>query len=548
MKEQNNSFNPNDWVDNSNTFNNNHPIIDHAKDNIAKAINGEKHYVLCKAAFLLGGYVGGGEIAEMEARNGLRDAISNKSGVKNLNSAFMTIDKCLEAGKRKPLTGQLSSKRTKAYLQDFDYSKFSEQSIEGQTEKLENLPSFPVEVFPKFIQDLIIKANETVRFPVNYLGASILFTVSAIIGNAFKVSVRHTQQETGLLYMAIVGAPGVNKSHPLKFALRKLYEIEEQLFKEYALVKDSFEVEMENYNNLPPKERSLHSKPSEPVKKEIIVSDITFEAMIDVHANNPKGLCMYRDELRGVFNDLNKYRKGSDLEFLLSNWNSHPIKSNRKSDANSYFIKNPYIPIIGTIQKEILIETFRGEMMKNGLIDRFLFVFPESEVKPYFSDGVLPDDYIESYQNAINQLYNLRRENEEVVCRFSNEAFEVFKSWYNENADRMNNERSELVKGLYSKLETYVARFALLLELLSTVNNQTSGLTISLPSVEGAIKLADYFRQTSIYVREMMGNTSEEPNDAIMVKRLSKKGFSLRKIGEMMGLSHSQVGKLLKKS
>ena len=62
-------------------------------------------------------------------------------------------------------------------------------------------------------------------------------------------------------------------------------------------------------------------------KPEIIVSDITFEAMIDVHANNTKGLCMYRDELRGVFNDLNKYRKGSDLEFLLSNWNSHPIKS-----------------------------------------------------------------------------------------------------------------------------------------------------------------------------------------------------------------------------
>ena len=62
-------------------------------------------------------------------------------------------------------------------------------------------------------------------------------------------------------------------------------------------------------------------------------------------------------------------------------------------------------------------------------------------------------------------------------------AFEVFKSWYNENADLMNNEKSESMKSLYSKLETYVSRFALILELLSFSLGETDNFTIRLSSM-----------------------------------------------------------------
>ena len=348
--------------------------------------------------------------------------------------------------------------------------------------------------------------------------------------------------------MGLVGSPGVNKSHPLKFALKPLYEIEEQLYEEFALAKSSFDQELENYNNLKPKDRVSDSKPVEPVKSEIIVSDITLEAMVDVHSVNPKGLCMYRDELRGIFNDLNKYRKGSDLQFLLSNWNSFAIKSNRKSDSNSYYIKCPYIPIIGTIQNEILIEAFKGEMMKNGLIDRFLFVFPESEEKPYYSNGQLPESIIEPYRKAMQTLFELKNTHSETVCKFSGEAFEVFKSWYNENADLMNSEKTEIMKSLYSKLETYVSRFALILELLSFSLGETDNFTIRLSSIEGAIRLAEYFKKTAIYVRNLISKPSGELSKSETAKLLSKQGMSLRQIGDMMRLSHTQVGKLLKKS
>jgi len=73
---------------------------------------------------------------------------------------------------------------------------------------------FPVEVFPKAIQEIIIATKETLGFPVDFIGASILYAASVAIGNTCKVEIKGGFQEGAVLYLAIVARPGTNKTHP----------------------------------------------------------------------------------------------------------------------------------------------------------------------------------------------------------------------------------------------------------------------------------------------------------------------------------------------
>lgn len=74
-----------------------------AEKMIDRAVDGEKHTELLKAARLLGGYVAGGSGDEAEAIDALRKAIEHKPGVKDLNGAYKTIEDGIEYGKGAPL-------------------------------------------------------------------------------------------------------------------------------------------------------------------------------------------------------------------------------------------------------------------------------------------------------------------------------------------------------------------------------------------------------------------------------------------------------------
>ena len=81
---------------------------------------------------------------------------------------------------------------------------------------------FPVEVFPNAIQEIIATTNESLSFPTDFIGASLLYAVSVSIGNTHSVEIKKGWQESAVLYLSIVGRPGTNKSHPVSFALQPI--------------------------------------------------------------------------------------------------------------------------------------------------------------------------------------------------------------------------------------------------------------------------------------------------------------------------------------
>ncbi|THD66825.1 DUF3987 domain-containing protein [Robertkochia marina] len=385
------------------------------------------------------------------------------------------------------------------------------ETFKNHLKDLRKENSFPVEAFPDHVQRIINETNQSLNFPIDFIGASLLFATSVSIGNSYKAIFKEGWEEKAVLYMAIVGAPGTNKSHPFTFALKPIEEKDRQSHKDYERQKAEFDA-LQNLSKKELKEQELE-EPIKPIWEQHLVTDFTPEALTDIHRFNNKGLGVYADELASWFNNFNRYNKGSEEQFWLTSWSCKPIRINRKT-VDPVYIASPFISVAGTIQPGVLNDLAENRT-RNGFLDRILFAIPDQIKKESWSDKDLKAEVPEVWSRILNTLLQSHVSIDESgapapsVLRFSKEAKQRVMDWQERNTDLINEEESEALQGIYSKLEVYAIRLSLCLELLHYSCKQGSNQTISLETVEKALKLVEYFRNTAIKAYKVISN--EDP-------------------------------------
>ena len=80
---------------------------------------------------------------------------------------------------------------------------------------------------------------------------------------------------------------------------------------------------------------------------------------------------------------------------------------------------------------------------------------------------------------------------------FNTEARTLLYHWQHKNTDLCNSEMDEVLVGVYSKLDIYVIRFSLILQLSRWACDESDKKEIDSTSVEGAISIVEYFRITA---------------------------------------------------
>jgi len=214
---------------------------------------------------------------------------------------------------------------------------------------------FPISIFPSKIQKIIREVNDCYVFPIDYVGAAMLVAVSVAVGNTHLARMKEGWDESAILYMALIGRPGANKSHPLSFAMRPFvehdYEQNRIYEKQYLEYQDQLEMSRKERA-----EKGIDVCLREPIRRRFLVSDITPEGLSLIHSQNRRGLCLLSDELSAWVKNFNRYNNGSEEQFWLSVFSAKPTMSDRKSSRSSIFIKRPFISVIGTMQKRILSE------------------------------------------------------------------------------------------------------------------------------------------------------------------------------------------------
>lgn len=386
----------------------------------------------------------------------------------------------------------------------------AELKTKSEAERKAKQNLFPVAVFPKAVQEIITATNESLNFPIDFIGASMLYAVSVSIGNTHKVEIMKGWQENAVLYLSIVGRAGTNKSHPISFALKPIEQRDNLKFLKYQKQKQEYDTIV----NLTKKEREQqgYDEPLKPIWEQHLVTDFTPEALIDVHKFNKRGIGVYADELASWFKNFNRYNKGSEEQFWLSNWSGKPIRINRKTSEPTY-IPLPFISVAGTIQPGVLNE-LANNRTENGFLDRLLFVVPDNLKKEYWSEKELSPSIVENWHTIISNLLDVviiqddTNNPQPEILRFTLEAKQLLFKWQRELTDQSNKPENEAISGINAKIEMYAVRLALILQMIRYACNEDNKQAIGVEALHGALKLVEYFKITATKVHSIVSNAS----------------------------------------
>ena len=344
----------------------------------------------------------------------------------------------------------------------------------------EFLTSFPLNVFPIQIQELIKNASETIGFNKDYLSAAILSVAATAIGNSVEIF-NGSYYSKSILWISIIGTRGSGKTHPLSFALKPLevkdneaYILYQQLLNEY------------NAND---------KKGDKPHYIKQIIKDFTPEKLAEFLQFNEKGVIISQDELMKWINAFDQYKKGGDQQLYLELFNGGTLTVDRVS-KDPIRVPKTNVNILGGMQPEILKGMAKNNRSEDGFLDRFLFVYPDKNLPVFFKGLDIEEIHKDNYTKLINNLYNAP--NQTIKANESN--IKTYKVWQHKKVIEC--QKDNLEAPIQAKLETYVWRLALVIEMMHQASNGSFNDKLSDESMSKAIALVEYFRYNTLKVHD----------------------------------------------
>lgn len=455
----------------------------------------------------------------------------------------------------KYFNGDFTKAASELYSNGYGSRKVQKPKVILSKEKVTEIESditFPLDVFPEDLHTYITECHRTLGLSPDYMGCSLLWLTSVIVGNAFTCEIRTGWIENATMWISVVGKAGIGKTPSINQMLFPLMKVNNREIKKYIKQYARY-VE---YEKLDKKQKEYSEEIRKPMRTQFIVNDITLEALVDMHEENKNAVGVFKDELAGWFKDMNKYRQGSDLEFWLSSWSGKSVSLNRKT-AKSSFVEKPLIPVLGGIQPSIFDQFNTEENKDNGFTDRMLISYPELFVD-FYNNNQLSEELVEWYSAYIIKFYdmvkskyvkyNLDDEIDPLKVVFSSPAQAEYERIFNKITKMQNSdEENEYMKSMLPKQKAYVARFALLLNCLWAFDNQQNVPfeLIMEQSILKAEKLSDYFISMSKKVK-IDSNKKKDLKKVVTAEKGKSKAEIFKKMfQENPELNRSQAAELL---
>jgi hypothetical protein len=400
--------------------------------------------------------------------------------------------------------GDFSESAKEIYKQGYG-TRIVKKQIEVEKKDLPKINEkdliFPIDIFPEPIQSYILECNQTLDSSIDYMGCSMLWLISVVVGNSIQIEVKKGWNETATIWLAVVGKAGLGKTPSIHNIIKPLLSANNKEIKNYIKQSEKFEY----YDKLSAKEKKEHEEIQKPVKTQFIANDITIEALVELHQENKNSIGVFKDELAGWFKDMNKYREGSDLEFWLSTWSGKAISLNRKT-ARSSFVDKPLVSVLGGIQPSILNAFYTEDNKDNGFMDRMLLSYPSLEIENW-NDNEMNYDTIQWYYDSIISFYETIKhkvveydDDGDIKPKIAVIGSDAKKEWirvFNEYTSIQNSdEENEYMKSMLPKQKSYLPRFALLINAFDSffdIECKSNALVISKESIIKAEKLSKYF-------------------------------------------------------
>jgi hypothetical protein len=367
----------------------------------------------------------------------------------------------------------------KQHSKEFDIKIIEGREITDQP-LIKDRTKFPYDIFPDSVQQFI----RYQRIQHEYLAGAVLGAASGMIGNACWLEAMQGYIIKPILYMAIVAPPGASKSPALAKAFRPIEDIDKSFYVEYAKQLTAYKEDYALYE----KDKKKNDKPSEPQMRQILIKDSTIEKVVHILTNNGNGCCILADELVGFLNRMNQYKNGDEIQKWLELWSGASLLLQRITrEVNK--LEDPFCSIVGGIQDGVLEMMATEQNQHNGFYHRFLFLYPEPQAKIEWQQVNIPYHIIQDYTKLFNHLYRIR--GDRLIYRLDPDANALYKTWFDNKNAYYNKATSDNIKGIIAKYQDYCLRFALIIQVINDIPEQSPVVTVS--SMEKAIRLTEYF-------------------------------------------------------
>lgn len=340
--------------------------------------------------------------------------------------------------------------------------------------------NFPTALLPSIVRDYVNESSSITGSDPVYTILPLFSVLSATIGKSACVRINSSWIVWPVVWTMIIGESGTMKTVAKKRALEPLRNLQSIFFAEY-------EEALQEYQEQAKNDQTGSLKP--PIPRQIIINDITTEAIIPAIKDNANGLLLERDELDGWIKSFDRYARsgGSDLSAWLSIFSCEPITVNRKTQRVLH-VESPFVSVTGSIQPAILRETFSSKksLISSGLFARFLFAYPPKKKKrlvveePNYERSAQLSDFIADYV--------MNKRNNKFQYVFTREANNRWNEFFNEFAERQYR-ASGIRATILAKMEEYIPKIALIYHVCSKDSNN---LSIDIDSLDSAIDTCNW--------------------------------------------------------
>ncbi|UIE38596.1 DUF3987 domain-containing protein [Leptodesmis sichuanensis] len=345
---------------------------------------------------------------------------------------------------------------------------------------------------PWFAQVMLETANAMPTAP-EFLFTTLLSAAASRVGTAAQVIIKPSAQYTQpmVFWSAIVANSGSMKTPAQRVILDPLVALEREAYEVYQFEMADYKAAVESQRSKKRDDSGEESTPQLPIRKRYLTKDSTLETLQRIHAENPRGLLYYRDELAGVIKVRNQYRggHGADEEAELDQWVGSAVIVDRSE--KSICLPRSAISRTGAIQWEVLADLMGDHRDANGAWSRWLFC--AADTPPRYL-RLLQEDQDTGLAEALTHLYQALEKVPQQDYLLSFEAKRLFEVWQHQLVDAQRSEDTLGLQLVYPKIESYTARLALWLHIVNAVLRQERPASvISGETMEKAIELAAYY-------------------------------------------------------
>ena len=344
----------------------------------------------------------------------------------------------------------------------FDIEKPAEvpsQDVWPEPQKLpgELLPVLELdpEWLPEGLRAGCLDIAERLSCPLDYVAIPAIVGAGTALGNTVGILPKEFDDSWVVhagFWGGIIGSPGSMKTPALNASLKPLQHLEEMAaaqykrdYAQYRTDKAAFDKAMASFKT--EKTTAFPVEPTKPVKTRYIVNDVTYQALGEILAENPRGILALADELSGLLQSLDTPGQEAARGFYLSGWGGQGNYTFDRITRDSITLTRYQLAVFGGFQPDRIKSYVRhaqsGNSKNDGLLQRFqLLVWPEHVGDYQHIDRPANKEALTQMTKAItslNQLSNMplvgstKNSAGVSLLHFDSSAQKIFNDWYQKN-------------------------------------------------------------------------------------------------------------------